>query len=402
MKYADLFSLSTRMFRTNPSRTWLTVLGISVGISAVLFLVSLGYGLQNVILQKIVFNQALLSLAVTPSSDLIVLNDKALDEIKAIPKVTAVSPVAKFISQLSLEGVSDVVQMRETRLADASYFGFSGISVKYGSLYEENDQNQIIISQAVLQLFGITDPNSVLGKKVSIQIFASNNLQSDADQEMVQVPETYTIKGVIEDNAESYAFLPLTEMLKYVKVDHYEQTRVKVEVSEDLNIVKDEVIARGYQTQSLSETIEQANKIFRVIQIVLGLFGAVALIVSSIGMFNTMTVTLLERTNEIGIMRALGASKGNLRNLFLAESVIIGFLGGVVGTLIGIAGGQVVNFVINSLASRFGGAKTNLFVYPISFLLIIVFLSLFIGFLSGIFPARRAAAMDPLEALRYK
>ena len=402
MKARDLFSLSTRMFRTNPSRTWLTVLGISVGISAVLFLVSLGYGLQNVILQKIVFNQALLSLAVTPSSDLIVLDDKALEEIKQIPKVTDVAPIAKFTGQLSLEEVNGTVEMRETRLADARYFGYSGTSVKYGSLYEENDQHQLIISQAVLQLFGITDPNSVLGKKVTVKIFATNDLQSDVAQEMVQVPETYTIKGVIEDNTESYAFLPLKEMLSYVKVHHYEQTRVKVDSSEDLNLVKDEVIARGYQTQSLSETIDQANKIFRVIQIVLGLFGAVALIVSSIGMFNTMTVTLLERTNEIGIMRALGASKSNLRNLFLAESVIIGFLGGVVGTLIGIAGGQIFNFVINSLASKFGGTKTSLFVYPIPFLLMIVFLSLFIGFLSGIFPARRAAAMDPLEALRYK
>jgi putative ABC transport system permease protein len=121
---------------------------------------------------------------------------------------------------------------------------------------------------------------------------------------------------------------------------------------------------------------------------VLGLFGAVALIVSSIGMFNTMTVTLLERTNEIGIMRALGASKSNLRNLFLSESVVIGFLGGVVGTVIGIMLGQIFNFIINSLASKFGGAKTSLFVYPSAFLILIIALSVFIGFLSGIFPAR--------------
>lgn len=402
MKYRDLFSLSTRMFRTNPSRTWLTVLGISVGISAVLFLVSLGYGLQNIILQKIVFNQALLSLAVTPSSDLIVMDDKAITDLAQIPKVADVAPLAKFTGQLSLEGATGMVEMREMRLVDASYFDYSGTAVKYGSLYTADDQNQIVISEAVLQLFGIADPNSVLGKKITVKTFTTNNIQSNVNSEMVEVPASYTIKGVVEDTQESYVFLPLKEMISHVQVDHYEQARVKVVSSEDLNLVKEEVIAKGYQTQSLSETIEQANKIFRVIQIVLGLFGAVALIVSSIGMFNTMTVTLLERTNEIGIMRALGASRSNLRNLFLAESVIIGFLGGVVGTLLGIIGGQIFNFGINSLAARFGGAKTSLFVYPVSFLLIIVFLSLFIGFLSGIFPARRAAAMDPLEALRYK
>lgn len=399
MKSLDLFSLSTRMFRTNPSRTWLTVLGISVGISAVLFLVSLGYGLQNVILQKIVFNQALLSLAITPSSDLIILDDKALADISQIPTVTDVTPLAKFTGQLSLDGINGTVDMR---VADANYFSYSGTAVKFGSLYESGDQNQLIISEAVLKLFGITDPNSVLGKKINVKIFTNKNVLDNEQLEIFELPVSYTIKGVIEDNQESYVFLPLKEVSSFVKINHYEQARVKVNSSQDLNLVKEQVIERGYQTQSLSETIDQANKIFRVIQIVLGLFGAVALIVSSIGMFNTMTVTLLERTNEIGIMRALGASKSNLRNLFLSESIIIGFLGGVVGTLIGILLGQIFNFVINSLASKFGGAKTNLFVYPVSFLLIIIFLSVFIGFLSGIFPARRAAAMDPLEALRYK
>ena len=399
MKYRDLFSLSTRMFRTNPSRTWLTILGISVGISAVLFLVSLGYGLQNIILQKIVFNQALLSLAITPSTDLIILDDKALSEISQIPKVTDVKPYAKFMGRISFENINGTVEMRAV---DSAFFGYAGTSVKYGKLYEAGDQNQLIISEAVLKLFGITDPSTVLGKQINLKIFTNKNALDNSDLDIIDVPVSYTIKGIIEDNQESYIYLPLSEVASYVKINKYEQARVKVETSQDLALVKEEVISRGYQTQSLSETIDQANKIFRVIQIVLGLFGAVALVVSSIGMFNTMTVTLLERTNEIGIMRALGASKSNLRNLFLSESVVIGFLGGVVGTVIGIILGQVFNFIINSLASRFGGAKTSLFVYPSAFLILIIALSVFIGFLSGIFPARRAAGMDPLEALRYK
>jgi putative ABC transport system permease protein len=399
MKYRDLFSLSTRMFRTNPSRTWLTILGISVGISAVLFLVSLGYGLQNIILQKIVFNQALLSLAITPSTDLITLDQKAISEISQIPKVTDVKPLAKFMGRVSFEDINGTVEMRAV---DSAFFGYAGTSVKYGKLYEAGDQNQLIISEAVLKLFGITDPSTVLGKQISLKIFTNKNALDNSDLDIFDVPVNFTIKGIVEDNQESYIYLPLTEAASYVPINKYEQARVKVETSQDLALVKEEVISRGYQTQSLSETIEQANKIFRVIQIVLGLFGAVALVVSSIGMFNTMTVTLLERTNEIGIMRALGASKSNLRNLFLSESVVIGFLGGVVGTVIGIILGQVFNFIINSLASRFGGAKTSLFVYPSAFLILIVALSVFIGFLSGIFPARRAAGMDPLEALRYK
>jgi len=132
MKYADLFSLSTRMFRTNPSRTWLTVLGISVGISAVLFLVSLGYGLQNIILEKIVFNQALLSLVVTPGSDLIVLNDQAVSDLRKITNVTDVAPMAKFTGQLTLDNINGTLEMRAV---DSSFLSYSGTVAKYGALY---------------------------------------------------------------------------------------------------------------------------------------------------------------------------------------------------------------------------------------------------------------------------
>src|SRR3989339_96278 len=309
MKATDLFSLSTRMFRTNPSRTWLTILGISVGVGAVLFLVSLGYGLQNVILQKIVFNQALLSLLITPSTDLIVLDDKTIAEISQIQNVTDVTAMARFTGQLSMGGVNGTVDIRT---ANPSYFAYSGTEAKYGKLYEDADQNQILVSEAVLKLFGLEDPNEILGKQINVKIFTHNGA-ADSELEITEIPVAYTVKGIIDDSQESYAFLSLKEALNYVKINQYEQARVKVNDSKDLDLVKEEVIARGFQTQSLSETIEQANKIFNVIQIVLGAFGAVALAVSAIGMFNTMTVTLLERTNEIGIMRALGADKSNLR-----------------------------------------------------------------------------------------
>ena len=112
MRISDLFSLSTRMFRTRPTRTWLTVLGISVGIGAVLFLVSLGYGLQNVVLQKIVFNQAMLSLSVTPSSDLITVDKQALSDFLSIPHVTDVAPLANYTGQAALDDINGTIEIR--------------------------------------------------------------------------------------------------------------------------------------------------------------------------------------------------------------------------------------------------------------------------------------------------
>lgn len=400
MKYADLFSLSTRMFRSRPARTWLTIFGISVGIGAVLFLVSLGYGLQNIILEKIVFNQAMLSLTVTPGNELIPFDKTAIAGLVAIPKVVDVAPLAKFTGQISIGELNGTVELRGV---NAPFFDYSGTAPLAGFLYKEDEGSQVVVSEAILKLFGAKDPNEIVNKEISIKIFISSKSEQGVDNlEIINVPVKFRIKGVVRDGQDGFVYIPLQELEKYAAVHTFEQARVKVSNSDDMVLVKAAIIDGGYQVVSLSETIEQANKIFKIIQIVLGLFGAVALVVSSIGMFNTMTVTLMERTNEIGIMRALGASRKDVRNQFLSEAVIIGFFGGLVGMITGVIVSQFFNWIINGLATRFGGAKTDLFAYPFWFMMIIIFLSIIIGFFSGIFPARRAAKMEPLEALRYK
>ena len=399
MQIADLFNLSTRMFRTRPARTWLTILGISVGISAVLFLVALGYGLQNIILQKIVFNQALLSLTVTPANELIIFNNEAITNMKAIPNVADVVPQATFAGQAimgQLHGTAEV------KAVDPKFFEYAGVVAGEGKLFTEEETDQVLVSEAVLRLFGVKTGAEVIGKKITLQLLPPKILNATTTQSAILIPTEFTIKGIIADPQDSYVFAPIKEISKFTEINRYDQARVRVTNSKDIEVVKAQVIDKGYQVASLSETIEQANKIFSIIQIVLGLFGAVALVVSSIGMFNTMTVTLLERTNEIGIMRAIGATKTSLKSMFLFESLIIGFLGGVVGEAIGIGSAMLFNFGVNTLAAKFGGARTDLFFFPGWFLSGVILLSMIIGVLSGVFPARRAANLEPLEALRYK
>jgi ABC-type antimicrobial peptide transport system permease subunit len=132
------------------------------------------------------------------------------------------------------------------------------------------------------------------------------------------------------------------------------------------------------------------------------LFGIIALIVSAIGMFNTMTITLLERTEEIGIMKSIGASDRMISLMFIMEAAIMGFLGGVVGIIIGFLEGETFNFLVNLIATNFGGEKVDLFYSPLWFVMSIIIFSAFVGFLTGLAPARRASKIDPLEALRYK
>ncbi len=399
MKVLDIVRLSTRMFRTRPARTWLTILGISVGISTVIFLVSLGYGLQKIILERIVFSQALLSLTVTPSSDLITLNGPKLDELSRLDHVVDTAALTTLKGHALFGDINGSI---DVKAADANYFAYAGVAPSQGELYKTGEGHKALLSEAVLRLLGVSDPSMVIGKQLSLRVFTSSPSSTSGEQVAVDIPEPYTIIGIVDDPQDSYVYVPLTELRPYVTVDHYDQVELKVSDGKSLPSVKDHVIERGYQVASLQETIDQANKIFRVFQVVLGLFGAVALVVSAIGMFNTMTVTLLERTNEIGIMRSLGASEGAIRSMFLTESVILGFLGGVTGILLGYATGQLFNFGINNLARHFGGSAANLFAYPEWFIIAVILISVVIGFLSGVFPSMRASKMDPLEALRYK
>jgi putative ABC transport system permease protein len=115
-----------------------------------------------------------------------------------------------------------------------------------------------------------------------------------------------------------------------------------------------------------------------------------------------MTIALLERTNEIGIMRAIGITKTDVCKLFLLESMLMGFLGGLGGVLMGVAAGSLTNIGVNMLAVRFGGSAIDLFYVPGWFVTVIIVFSTCIGFLTGLYPSLRASRLNPLDALRYK
>jgi putative ABC transport system permease protein len=251
-----------------------------------------------------------------------------------------------------------------------------------------------------MQLFSIENPEDIIGKKVKLRVFVTNP-ESGQTQE-VTLNKEYEVKSVTNEAAAIVIKIPLPELESQVAVPYYERVQVKVGKSDQLNVVQEDILKRGFIVTALSKTVEQANKIFQGVQMVLACFGGIALIVSAIGMFNTMTVTLLERTNEIGIMRTIGASPRDIKILFLAESVVVGFLGGVIGMLIGVTGGLLLNLTMNLVASHFGGVAVKLFRFPFLFLSFITLFSAIVGFVTGIFPARRAAKLSPLEAIRYK
>ena len=390
------------MFKTNPSRTWLTILGMGVGTAAVVALVGLGFGLQGIILQKIVFGDTLLSLNVSnPSSNVVVLDQPTIDDFARNPLVKDVSPLVSFAALVTYNGLSGNANVQGMR---PSYFLYTGTQPAAGKLFTDQtaaeDRNNVIISGAMLQLFGIQNATDALGKTLTFTVFVPS-AGSDQTTE-VRVTKPYTIIGVTSDNTTLAAIITLDEFTSQFQVPYYQTAQVRVKASANLTTMQDYITGKGFTVTALSKTVDQANKIFTGIQAILAVFGGIALSVSAIGMFNTMTVTLLERTAEIGVMRTIGASAQDIVILFVAEASIVGLLGGIVGILIGGGIGEIANGALALAAGKFGGQAVSLFAYPFSFLLFITLFSAGVGLLTGLFPARRAAKINPLDAIRYK
>lgn len=402
MRLIDIFRLSTRIFKTNKLRTTLTILGISVGIGAILFLVSLGSGLQHILLDEIAIS--LLSMDIKVDANALIKLDKdRIKELEAIDGVTEVSPVFKVRSLMRANELSgDDVSVMLVRM---SFPNLEGLKIEKGNFFVSDFDNKIIVSTATLQLLNLTIDNAI-GEKANFElsmpkIDESGNVAIIEEVEIKKLDKTYEIAGVIDDSSEKYVYMAM-DSVENLKIPYYTQLKLAARTQEDIPKIKIQIETIGFTPTALSDTVKETDKIFQAIQIVLSVFGAVALIVSAIGMFNTMTIALLERTQEIGIMKALGASRQDIWKLFLAESVIIGFLGGAAGIILGFLGTLVVNAGVNALASNFGGQQVNLFYISKNFVIFIIVFSTVVGFVTGLYPSRRASRLNPLEALRYK
>ena len=400
----DNIELATRNFQTRKLRSFLTVLGISVGISTILFLVSLGYGLQKILIEKIATSDALLTLDVTSSDPkMIQIDDAMIENLSQIANVAGISPQKTEVTML---GIGDISTSVTTYAVDESFLKLSGVVLAEGEFFKGEKDNRIIVSTATAKLLGIQNISEAVGKTVAVTLIVSNENEKAAadllgESRSIPLEETFQIGGVISDDADNFCYLPLG-WFSGVGSDNYDQLKIRVTQQSQLENVRSAMIERGLSVSALSDTVDQANKIFNVVQIILAVFGVVALLVSAIGMFNTMTIALLERTVEIGIMKSLGAANREIRLLFLTESVIIGFFGGLGGVVLGLLACQGFNHGINLLAQNLGGQSINMFYTPFWFVIFILSFSTLVGLITGIYPAQRAAKLNSLEALRYK
>lgn len=399
MRSGDILQLSTRMFKTRKMRTALTILGIGIGIGSIVFLVSLGYGLQKALIEQITSSDALLSLDVVQGEKAVLtLNNNILSEIKSFPEVKEVVPMVSLRGQILYENTTGDAIMNIT---SKEFLQLAGLKLEAGSFFYD-DSDEVIISKAVARVFNIEDAKEIIGKNVKVSFLAVKINESGQEElNLVDQSSDFKVVGVVGDESSSFVYFPISKVTG-LTLDSYSQFKVRVHTTADLDPVRNKILDKGFSVAALSDVVDQANKIFGILQIILAVFGIVALVVSAIGMFNTMTIALMERTQEVGIMKSLGAARKDIMLMFVTESMAMGFLGGVVGLLVGFLGGQAFNLILNLLAKRFGGKVVDIFYTPMWFIITIIVFSTVVGFITGLYPARRAARLNPLEAVRYK
>lgn len=406
MRIQYITHLSILNLRNRKLRSFLTIGGMAIGIGAIVFLVSLGFGLQRLITSQVTNIDALTVLDVsTGSSALLKIDDTVITSFKSMPHVLDVSPSLSISGQASREGsVTDIAMYG----INPSYTGLENVHPTVGGVFSDSKAAEAILSTTAGELLNVGDFQKALGQTVTFLLTAEVPVESD-QAEAGAPPQTTTktielpvkIAGFVDDEL-TLAYLPLALLQVSQPDQEYNLARVKVDERDELAGVRKTIEGMGYQVDSIADTVGQIDQIFLVFEIVMAGFGLIAMFVASLGAFNTLTVSLLERTREVGIMKALGATSRDVYRLFLTESFLIGVIGGGTGLALGVGLGELVNVFINELARRFGGQAVDIFYTPILLVGMVFGVILVVSFVTGVYPARRASRLNPLNALRYE
>jgi putative ABC transport system permease protein len=439
MKPLDLLRLIFGNLNRRKARVALTAIGVVIGTAAVVILVSLAIGLQKNANEQLYGIGDLRQIQVYPTMggggpmpvgpkggsgttpDTKLLTNSALDEIRAIPGVNSVIPrdymMASMMAKYNkLEGGLNIIAIGSSNLADL------GLETQQGSL--ELERGTIIVGPMVANNF--YNPRLRPGQEpppppdLFGQTLQATFIKWDSEGKEIHKAAMLKVVGVLKETrgeSDWSVYMRLDEVKAYnewaqgrrinYNKDGYSQAVVIVEDVKTVIDINKQIVDLGYQAFTPQSYLQGVNNFYMILQVVFGGVGAIALLVAAIGIANTMTMAILERTREIGLMKAIGATNRNVLAIFLGEAAGIGFVGGLGGVIIGWLAGQGINVIaivyLANQTAQSGGMPPSVAVYtPLWLPAFALLFSTLIGLISGLYPALRAATMVPVLALKYE
>jgi len=401
----EYFRLAFRSIGKRKKRTALTMLGIFVGIAAVVALVSLGQGLQgtlNAQFEKIGGDKILIQASAAAASSEFAQHPLASRELDLAGDVNGVVQTAGYIFGAASVEFNDVqrtmfmVSIPKTAREAELVRAVGTWEAESGRLLTHRDKGKVVVGYnlAHKSVFG---RNVVVGDKLLIK---------DVSYDVVGV-----VKRIGDPGMDGGVLLPEDDARRVAD----DLTSYSIIVAQSAGGVNPDVVAdkiekvirrdrhqkegeEDFSVQTATELIASFNSVFNIIQVVFVGIAAISLLVGGIGIMNVMFTAVLERTREIGVMKAIGARNYDVLWLFLIESGLLGVAGGVIGVIIGAAISKGVELGANAAF----GPGTITAVFPIWLIVGALVFSFVVGALSGVLPARRASKLRPVEALRYE
>jgi ABC-type antimicrobial peptide transport system permease subunit len=257
-----------------------------------------------------------------------------------------------------------------------------------------------VVNRAMLKVLGMDEATAV-GQKFNTTFMLDQEFFSKDGYQAESAPTDFTIIGVIPEEKTPAYYLQFND-IKGLGVENYSQVKVVVKDQDNIKKVRQDIEASGFRTNSVVDTVGKINELFNTVRFVLSILGMVALSVAALGMFNTLTVSLLEKTREVGLMKAIGMKSNEVKRLFLAESIVMGLSGGICGLLLSALAGQLLSFALSVISVTKGLGYIQLVYIPFYLGFGVVALSFVIAVVTGMYPSYRATKISALNALRYE
>ncbi len=410
MNFLDLIFSALQSLRANIMRTALTALGMIIGVSAVIVMIAIGSGAQAGI-QSVIESIGANMIIVTPASS----RNRGVQQgagtrqsltwsdanaiMEEIPSVKIAAPSVRTNMQVifennnwrsSIEGVTN------------GYFEARGWSINEGRLFEEDEVNRgakiVVIGETIRKnLFQSQDPTGEIIRinRVPFEIIGTVKAKGQStfgqDQDDILFVPLKTAQQRLLGGASR---VPDGVQLIYVFAKTAQQVSLVEREVEELMRIRHEIPPGGtddFAIRNISEFLDARSEATRVMSLLLAAVAAVSLLVGGIGIMNIMLVSVTERTREIGVRMAIGASRKDVLSQFLIEALALSLIGGIIGIIIGIS--------LSQLTANLAGWPLRL---NLSAILIAFGFSAATGVFFGYYPARKAASLDPIEALRYE
>ncbi len=394
----DILKVSIRNLSHHKARTLLTLLGVVVGISAVVALISLGAGLNQSIherFEQLGPNRIFIAQNARggfngPPSGGVTLSEDDLEIIRRVNDIESAVPFLQKILPVKYgdESVITPVGGIPTEEAEEFFSDIQTFEIAEGRFMKEGERNVVVIGSRVsTEMFNkdvhVRDTLKISGKNVQvIGIMKSTGSQENDNLILMSIEALRDVSGADEGE--------ITAIMAKAR-ENPKATANKVE--QELEDFHGDKLFIAYTSQEL---VEQIGQIFSIISLILAGIAGISLLVASFGIINTMLMSVLERTREIGIMKAIGATNRRVLLMFLTESAIVGFIGGVLGVIFGYA----MSFSLAGIGINFLGVALTITIDPLLIAFVLAF-STVVGVIAGVYPAYRAAKLDPIEALRY-